>query len=83
MRILSLPVAMIVALLSSSNFTQAKEGTWCASVNIGAGTEALNCSLRSFEMCRREVIAGNRGSCFPNPRISNIDSGRKRAHRQQ
>jgi hypothetical protein len=83
MRTLPLPVALIVALLSNSNPTQAKEGSWCASVNIGAGTEALNCSLQSFEVCRREVIAGNRGSCFPNPRFSNIDSGRKRAHRQQ
>jgi hypothetical protein len=83
MRTLPLPAAMVVALLSSSNPTQTKEGAWCASVNIGAGTEALNCSLHSFEICRREVIAGNRGSCFPNPGFSNIGSGRKRAHRQQ
>jgi hypothetical protein len=27
-----------------------------------------NCSMRSFELCVREVIAGNRGFCIPNPR---------------
>jgi hypothetical protein len=27
-----------------------------------------NCSMRSLEMCRQEVIAGNRGFCNPNPR---------------
>jgi hypothetical protein len=83
MRTLPLPIALIVALLSNSNPTQAKEGTWCASVNIGAGTEALNCSLHSFEMCRREVIAGNRGSCFPNPRLLDIKLRGKHAHRRQ
>jgi hypothetical protein len=24
--------------------------------------------MRTFEMCRQEVIAGNRGFCNPNPR---------------
>jgi hypothetical protein len=36
--------------------------------NPAAGTEVQDCSMRSLEMCRREVIAGNRGSCYPNPR---------------
>jgi hypothetical protein len=27
-----------------------------------------NCSMPSLEMCRQEVIAGNRGFCSPNPR---------------
>jgi hypothetical protein len=36
--------------------------------NPVAGTEVQDCSMRSLEMCRNEVIAGNRGSCYPNPR---------------
>jgi hypothetical protein len=27
-----------------------------------------NCSMRSLEMCRQEVIAGNRAFCNPNSR---------------
>jgi Protein of unknown function (DUF3551) len=61
--------AIAVALLINIRSSQATEGPWCASVNIGAGTEVENCSMRSLEMCRHEVIAGNRGSCYPNPRL--------------
>jgi len=43
------------------------EGPWCAVMNVGFGVRE-NCSMRTFEMCRLEVIAGNRGFCNPNPR---------------
>jgi hypothetical protein len=43
--------------------------------------------MRNFEMCRMEVIAGNRGFCSPNPRWhAYVPDGvptrraRKRAH---
>jgi hypothetical protein len=34
-----------------------------------------NCSVRSFEMCVQEVIAGNRGFCNPNPRWQGLAPG--------
>ena len=34
-----------------------------------------NCSVRTFEMCVQEVIAGNRGFCIPNPRWQGPRSG--------
>jgi hypothetical protein len=81
MRTLFLSIATTVTLLSNIPSSQAGEGPWCASVNLGGGTEVLDCSMRSFDMCRREVIAGNRGSCFPNPRSPDAGLRRKRAHR--
>jgi hypothetical protein len=80
MRALFRLTALTVALLSNIPSSQTSEGSWCASVNIGSGTEVQNCSMRSFEMCRREVIAGNRGSCFPNPRWPSFALQRRRAH---
>jgi hypothetical protein len=75
MRAILVAPAIAAALLISIRFSQAADGPWCASVNVGAGTEALDCSLPSLETCRRQVIAGNRGSCYPNPRF------RDRGHR--
>jgi len=43
-------------------------GPWCAMQSIGHGSMTENCSMQSFEQCRLEVIAGNRGWCQPNPR---------------
>ena len=43
-------------------------GPWCAVQSIGHGTVTENCSMQSFEQCRLEVIAGNRGFCQANPR---------------
>lgn len=44
------------------------EGPWCAVQNKGSGSMSENCSMRTFEQCRMEVIAGNRGFCKPNAR---------------
>jgi len=41
---------------------------WCALSDIGGGVMQENCSMRSMEMCRQEVISGDRGFCNPNPR---------------
>lgn len=43
-----------------------RQGPWCAGQTIGWSWQE-NCTLPSLEVCRREVIAGNRGVCFPNP----------------
>jgi hypothetical protein len=43
-----------------------RQGPWCAGQSIGWSWQE-NCTLPSLEICRREVIAGNRGVCFPNP----------------
>jgi hypothetical protein len=42
------------------------EGPWCA-VEIGRGSGYYNCRMRTFEECRLDVVAGNRGFCTQNP----------------
>jgi hypothetical protein len=65
MRVMFLAAAIAVALSINIRSSEATEGPWCASVNVGAGTEVQDCRMRSLEMCRKQVIAGNRGSCYP------------------
>jgi hypothetical protein len=59
-------------------------GPWCAVQSIGHGTVTENCSMQSFEQCRLEVIAGNRGFCQPNPRRAGpYGAGVKRVERRR
>ena len=57
------------------------DGPWCAVTNVGFGVRE-NCSMRTFEMCRLEVIAGNRGFCNPNPRWLAAQQGPRRLQRR-
>ena len=68
MRIALAAAAVVAAIFLSSRPSQAYEGPWCALTDIGGGVMHENCSVRTFEMCVQEVIAGNRGFCIPNPR---------------
>jgi hypothetical protein len=68
MRIMLIVTAAAAAMFLDLRGSQAYEGPWCALSDIGGGVMHENCSMRSFEMCRQEVIAGNRGFCNPNPR---------------
>jgi hypothetical protein len=43
-----------------------QQGPWCAGYSIGWSWQE-NCTMPSLEYCRTQVIAGNRGVCFPNP----------------
>jgi hypothetical protein len=44
----------------------AYEAPWCAVLGMGKGVY-WDCQYRSFEACRPNVLAGNRGWCNPNP----------------
>ena len=46
------------------------EAPWCAVVNTGTGNVVWDCSYRSIEACRPNVLAGNRGFCNLNPRTA-------------
>jgi hypothetical protein len=58
----------ILALLAASSLGRATtDAPWC--VIFGGAQGAIeDCTIRTFEECRQEMIGGNRGSCFPNPR---------------
>ncbi len=40
---------------------------WCAVVDIGWESMARDCRFWSIEACVPHVLAGNRGTCEPNP----------------
>jgi hypothetical protein len=69
---LMLMITVAAAMCVSARASQAYEGPWCAVTSLGRGSVTENCSMRSFEMCRQEVIAGNRGFCNRNPRVQGI-----------
>ena len=71
MRLLSLGVAIVAAFTVASCESGPKipEGPYCA-VTTALNSQTENCYLPSLDACRREVIAGNRGFCRPNPRYA-------------
>jgi hypothetical protein len=68
MRTLLVIAVAATALLFGTRAGQAYEGPWCAQYTIGADAFEENCSMRSFEQCLQEVLAGNRGTCVRNLR---------------
>ena len=40
---------------------------WCAVISTGFHNTYWDCRYNSIEECRPNVIAGNRGTCTPNP----------------
>ncbi len=43
-------------------------GPWCAFINMGTGDIFEDCQYQTLEECVPNVLAGNRGTCNPNPR---------------
>jgi hypothetical protein len=68
MRFILTATALAAAISFDPRASQAYEMPWCALTEIGGGAMYENCTLPTFELCVREVIAGNRGFCVPNPR---------------
>jgi hypothetical protein len=46
------------------------DAPWCAVTEIGEGAQAWDCQYDNAQECAPAVIAGNRGSCTPNPYYS-------------
>lgn len=67
-RILLAAGAMIGMAAFAPLPAQAAQGPWCAVQETGPGFVTEDCHYRSFDRCRSQVIAGNRGFCSQNPR---------------
>jgi len=63
---LAFAVAAVAMLVNPSAGNAVYQGPWC-SVETGRGSGYYNCRMRTFEECRLEVVAGNRGFCTQNP----------------
>jgi hypothetical protein len=48
------------------------EGTarWCAVYSVSGGNVREDCNYRTIEACRKNIVAGDRGTCNMNPRYS-------------
>ena len=63
----------VASLAASVSFgvapAQAQVGgyPWCAVVSAGRGSVYWDCHYRTVEECVPNVLAGNRGTCNPNP----------------
>ena len=70
MRAMFLIAAVTAAMLLDLRASQAYygNGPWCAVESVGFSTVTEDCSMRTFEQCRLQTTAGNRGFCIPNPR---------------
>jgi hypothetical protein len=65
--------AVVAAGLAAGSIFGASAGhasndaPWCAVINLGMGDAPWDCRYRTVEECVPNVIAGDRGSCSPNP----------------
>lgn len=79
MRILFIAGIALVAVLLEARPVQAAEGPWCAMMSMGNGSVYEDCQYASFEACRPDVLAGNRGFCNQNPRWVGAPNAKSRA----
>lgn len=73
-------VAALPLVLTAPAEAQTAGGRWCAGQTIGGDSWNDNCRFSSFQACRREVIAGNRGICFQNPYHARAQRYHRRGH---
>ena len=62
----------------------AYEAPWCAVLGMGKGVY-WDCQYATFEACRPNVLAGNRGWCNPNPYFvaSNVPTEGRHHHQRR
>ena len=58
-------VALAPFALFGSVPAQAYDGPWCGVYSVGRGSHE-KCDYRTFESCRMDIVAGNRGFCRPS-----------------
>ena len=59
--------ACAALLVLSASQALAYDGPWCAVISIGRGSVSENCSMPSFEVCRREALSfGSTSFCRQN-----------------
>jgi hypothetical protein len=83
MRTLFIAGIALVAVLLEAHLVQAAEGPWCAMMSMGNGSVYEDCQYASFEACRPNVLAGNRGFCNQNPRWVGSPDAKPRARKRQ
>jgi hypothetical protein len=63
-------VVLGIGLGHAQGISGYNQGRYCATVFNGEGSVREICHFNDFAACQAEVIAGNRGTCGPNPYYS-------------
>ena len=69
----AMPLAAILFVFLTLGAQPARaEGTarWCAVYSVSGGNVREDCNYRTVEACRKNIVAGDRGTCNMNPRYS-------------
>jgi hypothetical protein len=53
----TLLAALAALFVLNANQARAYDGPWCAVISLGRGGVSENCSMPSFEVCRREALS--------------------------
>jgi hypothetical protein len=67
MRIMIVIAALAAGILFNLPVSYSAEKQWC-SQGMGSNFGAPRCEYVTFEECRLEIVAGNRGFCNQSPR---------------
>lgn len=86
-RTILVAAAALASVCIGPRYTEASEAPWCAVITTSEDSVYWDCQYRSFEECRPNVLAGNRGWCNPSPyyvpspnETGHIRKPRTRAH---
>jgi Protein of unknown function (DUF3551) len=83
MRILLIAAVAVSAVSLHARPVIAAEGPWCAFMQVGVEAVYEDCQYRTFEECRPQILAGNRGFCNPNPRWTGpVPTGKSTRHKR-
>jgi hypothetical protein len=66
-RTILVAAAALASVSIGLRHTVASEAPWCAVISTSNESVYWDCQYRSFEECRPNVLAGNRGWCNPSP----------------
>jgi hypothetical protein len=58
---------LAIGSMCSASIRASSDAPWCAVINLGMGDARWDCRYRTVEECVPNVVAGDRGSCSPNP----------------
>ena len=90
MRKSAMLAALVALFVIGANEARAYDGPWCAVISIGRGSVSENCSMPSFEACRREALSfGSTSFCRQNGYFRGYSSentryrAKKTKHRRQ
>ena len=85
MRAILVTAAALASVSFSPGHAVGAAAPWCTVIELAVGSVYWDCQYATFEACRPNVLAGNRGWCNPNPYFvaSNVPTEGKHHHQRR